>query len=397
MKIAHVIQEYYPALGGGPLAVYLRVRALNKIGIENEVFTTNIVNTAKKTTIEAGSYCEDSVTIHRLSAINLNPHYVIVPRLFTNLLKSDCDIYHAYGYGYFATEVTALVSKLTDRPMIFSPCGYFPATMHVNSIFTNAYRLIANKNSLRISRFILVDSNDDYNIYSTFAQKNKIRIIPGPTLEETVLGQNFSSFEFKRRYGINSPYFFCLGRINQSKGFQNVIASIPKFFKLSCNNDIQFVIAGADQGYSTALRALARSLGVDEKVTIIENLEENLKFPAMSGALAFVLPSFYETYGSVVNEAMAVGTPVICTKFGGAYEKLPEGELSRIVDPRDERQMAEALYWAYTLGQEDISRIRKAYREAVIKGHTVESTSKKVSEIYEYVMRNEKFGKMPKL
>ena len=62
----------------------------------------------------------------------------------------------------------------------------------------------------------------------------------------------------------------------------------------------------------------------------------------LSGALAFVFPSLYEGFGLPVLEAMACGTPVVCSDVSS----LPEvaGDAALYVDPLDAEGMAQALY-----------------------------------------------------
>ena len=42
-------------------------------------------------------------------------------------------------------------------------------------------------------------------------------------------------------------------------------------------------------------------------------------------------------------EALAAGTPVVTTRFGGASELVADGETGRVVDPRDVSELADAL------------------------------------------------------
>jgi alpha-1,3-rhamnosyl/mannosyltransferase len=68
--------------------------------------------------------------------------------------------------------------------------------------------------------------------------------------------------------------------------------------------------------------------------------EEDL--PALySGATLFVFPSLYEGFGLPVLEAMACGTPVVCSNVSS----LPEvaGDAARLADPLDVDALATTI------------------------------------------------------
>ena len=100
------------------------------------------------------------------------------------------------------------------------------------------------------------------------------------------------------------------------------------------------VVAGAwDDRYSDA-RRLADESGVSSIRWIGRVPEEEL--PALYGAAeAFVFPSFFEGFGLPVLEAMACGTPVVCSNVTA----LPEvaGDAAILVDPADIAAIAAAL------------------------------------------------------
>ncbi len=57
----------------------------------------------------------------------------------------------------------------------------------------------------------------------------------------------------------------------------------------------------------------------------------------------FVLPSHQETFGFVVVEAMASGTPVLGTNAGGVPEILQHGECGFLCEPKNSADLAEKL------------------------------------------------------
>src|SRR6202034_374737 len=56
-----------------------------------------------------------------------------------------------------------------------------------------------------------------------------------------------------------------------------------------------------------------------------------------------VLPSYEEPFGTVLAEAMAVGTPVVATRVDGLPEVVRDGVTGRLVPPRDPGRLAEAI------------------------------------------------------
>jgi glycosyltransferase involved in cell wall biosynthesis len=56
-----------------------------------------------------------------------------------------------------------------------------------------------------------------------------------------------------------------------------------------------------------------------------------------------VVPSYWESFGNVLLEAMAVGTPVVSTGVGGIPEIITDRENGLLVPPRDPSALAEAI------------------------------------------------------
>jgi glycosyltransferase involved in cell wall biosynthesis len=56
-----------------------------------------------------------------------------------------------------------------------------------------------------------------------------------------------------------------------------------------------------------------------------------------------VLPSYEEPAGTVLAEAMAVGTPVVATRVDGLPEVVVDGVTGRLVPPGDPQALADAV------------------------------------------------------
>lgn len=85
----------------------------------------------------------------------------------------------------------------------------------------------------------------------------------------------------------------------------------------------------------------------------------------MSALDVFVLPSFSETYGLVVIEAMAMKVPVIATNAGGVPELITNGTTGILVEPRDTDAVTQAVCLLLKNAKLRSSITRAARNEAV--------------------------------
>jgi glycosyltransferase involved in cell wall biosynthesis len=134
------------------------------------------------------------------------------------------------------------------------------------------------------------------------------------------------------------PTVLFLGRITRQKG--------PRFFIRAAARvaaeipDVRFIVAGAgDQMESTM--ALARELGLADRVTFTGFLRGEDVNRAYDAADVYVMPSVSEPFGLTALEAAARGVPVIVSKTSGVAEVLLQGSLK--VDYQDVRRMAQRI------------------------------------------------------
>ncbi|UCC77731.1 MAG: glycosyltransferase family 4 protein, partial [Anaerolineales bacterium] len=104
---------------------------------------------------------------------------------------------------------------------------------------------------------------------------------------------------------------------------------------------IHLVIAGKRGWLYKPLFARVQELGLDERVHFAGYVPQDDLPALISGACVFVLPSLYEGFGLPVVEAMACGTPVICSNVSSLPEVTADAAI--LVNPLDTAQLAEAL------------------------------------------------------
>jgi glycosyltransferase involved in cell wall biosynthesis len=100
-----------------------------------------------------------------------------------------------------------------------------------------------------------------------------------------------------------------------------------------------------------------------------------------SGADIFVYPSLYEGFGLPVLEAMACGTPVICSNVSS----LPEiaGDAAILVDPHHVEELSQAIYCLLMDAAKKEELREKGLKRAQM--FSWEKTASKTLEVYQEV------------
>jgi teichuronic acid biosynthesis glycosyltransferase TuaC len=128
--------------------------------------------------------------------------------------------------------------------------------------------------------------------------------------------------------------------------------------------DARYVVVG-DGPERAALEALARELGVADRVELRGQLEPAAALAALRAASVFVLPSTEEAFGVAYVEAMAAGLPAV----GRAGEDGPEeiaalGEGMLLAPPADPDALVQLLA-GLLANPEERRRLGRAARETV--------------------------------
>ena len=134
-----------------------------------------------------------------------------------------------------------------------------------------------------------------------------------------------------------------VGRIIPLKGIDSMLKAMTY---LEGKQGIKFVVIGGDdhsQAEMQRLKNLSRTLRIDESVIFLGSVkQETLPF-FYSAADLCVVPSYYESFGLVVLESLACGTPVVATKVGCAESVIRYGETGYVVTDNDPGSLADKI------------------------------------------------------
>jgi glycosyltransferase involved in cell wall biosynthesis len=152
--------------------------------------------------------------------------------------------------------------------------------------------------------------------------------------------------EFRNQYDLPDHFFLSLGRFVAKKNLGVLIRAYRRFLEANPQAQTHLVMVGSGEE-DASLRALCAELrlpvyeksdlhnrdgeAVERQLPIVNEtpgvhfygfrqIDENPIFYGLADA--FILPSLYEEWGLVVNEAMACGLPVIVSETAGCAEDL---------------------------------------------------------------------------
>jgi glycosyltransferase involved in cell wall biosynthesis len=133
------------------------------------------------------------------------------------------------------------------------------------------------------------------------------------------------------------------------------------------------------------MQNLATELGLKDEVVRFTGLKQGDDLTkAYEEADFTVLSSRYETFGTVIVESLASGTPVVSTRVGVAPEVIND-QNGVLIPPEDTNALAEAIIRMLNSGN---TYNREAIRNEIINRFTPEVISDKLLSIYSQIRKD---------
>lgn len=247
----------------------------------------------------------------------------------------------------------------------WSPCDIMPSRLSKNiyqvlSIhdLTHIFypQTMANYNRL-IHRIFFTSSMRNANHIITMSEHTKKSIVEHFNIVPTKISVIYEGVDEKfkpldkmeakkilQRYSIERPYLLSVGTLEPKKNYTRLLKAYN-----AVKTDLDLIIVGKKGWKADDIFKTIASLGIKERVKILGYVQNDDLPYLYNGAEVFVFPSLYEGFGLPLLEAMACGTPVICSNTsslaeisGDAAIKFnPESvdeivnQLQRVIDDND--------------------------------------------------------------
>jgi glycosyltransferase involved in cell wall biosynthesis len=151
--------------------------------------------------------------------------------------------------------------------------------------------------------------------------------------------------EFRKKYDLTEKLIVtAVGRITELKDFETFIRAVAECAQTIPN--IRGLIVGGvrhdKQAYYDRLQALVKELHAEEQIVFAGSHSRMAEIYALSDVLVSCSKK-PESFGRTLIEAMAMNTPIIATRHGGALDIIKEGVNGDLFTPGRADQLAEAL------------------------------------------------------
>lgn len=164
----------------------------------------------------------------------------------------------------------------------------------------------------------------------------------GVDLDTYCPGKKDEAIEILRqKYQISSPYILYVSRIEHPG--KNHVRLIKAFNILKAKLGIphQLILAGSKWSRAEEVYEIASESPYRDDILFL-GFVANQDLPSLyRGADLFVFPSLFEGFGMPILEAMACGTPTICSNISSMPEVA--GDAALLFDPHDEQDICDAM------------------------------------------------------
>ena len=219
----------------------------------------------------------------------------------------------------------------------------FRLAVYARTRWMRIYNLLAKSAARRASLLIADSQSTAVDLERVFGvPDDRVRVVPLGVGANLAPSSKAAVDDIRTRCELPDSFVLYLGSGDTRKGLDTLIKA---FFLLPSHRRPMLVLAGRIPCDGSDLfpdyKKLAVELGVMNSVRFLGPVDDEKKAILLSAADVFVFPSRYEGFGLEPLEAMACGTPVICSDA----TSLPEvvGDAALLANPDDPHEWSEKI------------------------------------------------------
>ena len=243
-----------------------------------------------------------------------------------SMSKCNLDVFHGLS-NELPLDVPQNIRKVvTIHDVIFKQYpNYYPL------IDRNIYHL---KTSFALSKADKVIATSD----ATALEIQKYYKVKDHQLEVVYQAVDSEYYNHKAHFLNDEKYFIYTSSFTKRK---NHLTLIQAFDLSKKQHNWKLKLVGLDGEMTGFIQNQINQLGLNDRVEVILNANQETLYQLMKNASAFVYPSLFEGFGIPLAEAAAVGLPMAVSR-NAIFTELAE-ESALYFHPNDERELASQL------------------------------------------------------
>jgi glycosyltransferase involved in cell wall biosynthesis len=270
-------------------------------------------------------------------------------RVWLDANVKDFDIVHIHAVFNHACVAATRACRNHDVPYVVRPLGTLdPWSMKQKPLRKALYWHFAARRMLQDASMVHYTSPAEQQATEQSLKLNHGRVVPlgiDNGSESTPLDTRRLDHMFPEL--AKHPYVLVLSRLLPTKGIDVLLDAFLALAKQKEFSDWRLVLAGeGPSDYVTALKREARAQGGADAVLFPGWLEGETKNAVLRQASLLALPSYHESFGLCVIEALAYSVPVLVSPhvpLANEIETAGAGWVAAVVKASLEAALEEAL------------------------------------------------------
>ena len=156
--------------------------------------------------------------------------------------------------------------------------------------------------------------------------------------------------------------FVFVGRLVHDKGINELVRAFVRLLQEKPN--VRLLLVGSLETELDPLEQEIQQLMEQCSQIIMAGFQSDVR-PFFAASDALVFPSFREGFPNVVLQAGAMGLPSIVTDINGCNEIIQNGINGRIIPPRNEQALYEAMKWFYEHRDDEVKKMAENARPMI--------------------------------
>jgi glycosyltransferase involved in cell wall biosynthesis len=266
------------------------------------------------------------------------------PGLWKIVRDGKYDAVLVSGYFYASAWITILAAKWYGKPILFTTDGHDLRTWTTQSRWKLWFKKFLVRRIFSLGEIVLAGSSGTVEYVRSLGLGRERVVLVRNVVDNAWWTKRAAEVDrdaVRRAWRIPVSaivVLFC-AKMQPWKGPQDLLEA---FARAKLENS--YLVFAGDGPLRASLEQLAHALGVSERVRILGFVNQSQLPPVYTASDLLVLPSLYESFGFVVNEAMLCGCPVaVSDRVGAKFDIVRQGETGCIFPAGDVDALAAVL------------------------------------------------------